>query len=136
MLKVVEKVPKETRAALLTEYVVNPLRPVEELCQMFSLSPRKAQKILEHYVPMLRKHDDTLAMVKANEGLMSMAEMRMADKLLDPESNISLSELTNLRDQAFKHNQLLTGGATDRQELRYQGIQINVINKQDAKEQS
>lgn len=114
--------------------MVNPLKPVEELCRMFSLPERRAKKILEHYVPLLRKHDDTLEMVKANEGLMSLAEMRIVDKLTDPEKDISISELTNLRDQAFKHNQLLTGGATDRQELRYQGIQINVITRPNAPE--
>jgi hypothetical protein len=130
--KAVRSVPKETRAEIIKEYMLNPLQSTKELCAMFSLPESKVEKVLAHYLPSLRKHDDTLAMVKANEGLMSLAEMRMADKLLDPEANISLSELTNLRDQAFKHNQLLTGGATDRQELRYQGIQINVIQKTDA----
>lgn len=123
----VKAVPLDTRKDIVTAKVNNPEMTAGDLAEMFGLSKDRCEAITRHYLPKIRQHSDLNSILKVNEVISSLADTRLVEKLGDNESNISVSELIQLRDSTFKQNQLLTGGATDRTELKYAGINVNIM---------
>lgn len=60
------------------------------------------------------KSDKVAALIDTNNNLQSLADKRLNELLANWEEQIRVSELIQVRDSAFKQNQLLTGWATER----------------------
>ena len=127
--KVLDAIPKEVQAKIVAHKISEPEVSWATLGRRFGFSADHVKKVVEFRLPQIRKHDDIGELLQSNDIMASLVEKRMAEKLTDPEERISLSELINAKDMLFKQNQLVTGGATERNELRYQGINVNVISK-------
>ena len=124
-------IPKEEQKAIILAKVDKPDVTYKELGRRFGWSEKAVGRLLEYRMPQLRDHDDIGELLKTNEMLTALTEKRITEKLCDPEERISLSELNNLRNDVLKQNQLVTGQATDRVELRYQGINVHVLTRSD-----
>lgn len=127
--KVLDAIPKDIQAKIVANKISDPEISWAKLGARFGFCADHARKVVEYRLPQIRKHDDIGELLQTNDIMSSLVEKRMAEKLTDPEERISLSELINAKDMLFKQNQLVTGGATERNELRYQGINVNVISK-------
>jgi len=124
-------IPKQEQKLMLLAKVDSPDISYKELGKRFGWSSKQVEKLVEYRMPQLRAHDDIGELLKTNELLTALTEKRITEKLADPDEKISLSELNNLRNDVLKQNNLVTGQATDRIELRYQGIQVHVLTRQD-----
>lgn len=124
-------IPQDEQKAIILAKVDSPDMTYREIGRKFGWSERQIERLLEYRIPQLRKHDDVGELLKTNELLTALTEKRITEKLCDPDEKISLSELNNLRNDVLKQNNLMTGQATDRVELRYQGIQVHVLTRQD-----
>lgn len=124
-------IPKEEQKAIILAKVDQPEVSYKELGRRFGWSEKAVERLLEYRMPQLRDHDDIGELLKTNEILAALTEKRITEKLCDPSERISLSELNNLRNDVLKQNQLVTGQATDRVELRYQGINVHVLTRSD-----
>lgn len=132
---IADVIPKEEQKAIILAKVDEPDVSYKELGKRFGWSPSQIEKLVEYRLPQLRRHDDVSELLKTNELLTALTEKRITEKLADPDEKISLSELNNLRNDVLKQNNLMTGQATDRVELRYQGIQVHVLTRQDFENQ-
>lgn len=71
--------------------------------------------ILNTNLPQLAtKSDRVTELIDTNNNLQSLADKRLQELLASWEEQIRVSELIQVRDSAFKQNQLLTGWATER----------------------
>jgi hypothetical protein len=121
----------EEQRHILAAKVNQPDISWEALGRRFGWGPRQMEKLVEYRMPQLRAHDDVGELLATNEILSALAEKRIVEKLIDPEEKISLTELNNLRNEVLKQNNLVTGQATDRVELRYAGINVHVLRRED-----
>lgn len=124
-------IPMEEQKAMVLAKVDDPELSYKDIGRRFGWSASAVEKLLEYRIPQLRSHDDIGELLKTNEILAALTEKRITEKLCNPEERISLSELNNLRNDVIKQNQLVTGQATDRVELRYQGINVHVLTRKD-----
>jgi hypothetical protein len=129
--KIADIIPMPEQREIIAAKVDKPDISYEALGKRFGWGKRQMEKLCEYRLPQLRAHDDVKELLATNEIIAAMTEKRIVEKLVDPEEKISLSELNNLRNDVLKQNNLMTGQATDRVELRYQGINVHVLRKED-----
>ena len=78
------------------------------------MNDRTAQHIIkEELAEVCVKSDKIAELIDRNNELMSMADKRLKELLVNPEERLKATDLVSIRDSGFKQNQLVQGKNTE-----------------------